>query len=62
MTTVTFMSTKHPVSFAVDDEVVDKLFENAARQAKAGEPASKYVNRLLKWALENYKDEKPATN
>jgi hypothetical protein len=57
MTTVTFMSTKHPVTFSVDDEVATRLFEFAKSKVKDKEPASKFVNQLLKWALDNYKEE-----
>lgn len=53
ITTVIFMSVKYPTSFAVEDEVVERLLE----RAKSGNNASQYVNSLLKWALENYKDE-----
>ena len=58
MTTVGFMSKARPATYAVDDEVSVTLFDRAAASQKAnGEAASKYVNRLLKWALDNYKEE-----
>lgn len=58
MTTVGFMSAKMPATFLVDDDTVVRLLEKAGESAKAkNESASKYVARLLKWALENYKDE-----
>lgn len=53
MTTVGFMSAKMPSTFAVDDEVATRLLEKAMQT----ESPSKYVNRLLKWALDNYKEE-----
>lgn len=57
MTTVGFMSTKMPATFMVDDNVVVQLLEKAAEAGKTrSETASQYVNRLLKWALENYSD------
>ena len=54
MTTVGFMSAKMPATFMVDDSVVLSLIEKAGEATKKGETASNYVNRLLKWALENY--------
>lgn len=54
--TVTLMSSKHPVSFMVNDEVTEKLLKNATEYAKkTGEASSKYVNSILEWALANYK-------
>jgi len=59
MTTVGFMSAKIPATFMVDDEVAIQLLEKASESGKAkNEPSSKYVNRLLKWALENYNENK----
>lgn len=56
MTAVMFMS-KLPVSFMVDDQVAEKLLQKASEMAKANnEPSSKFVNRMLTWALENYKE------
>lgn len=61
MTTVGFMSTKMPATFIVDDNVAVQLLEKAGEAGKArSEPASNYVNRLLKWALNNYKEESNA--
>lgn len=58
MRVITLMSTKHPVGFSVEDDVADKLLFNASNASKStGETASNYVNKLLKWALENYKEE-----
>jgi hypothetical protein len=54
MTTVGFMSAKMPATFMVDDDVAVSLVTKASDASKSGETASKYVNRLLKWALENY--------
>ena len=52
------MNAKMPATFMVDDDTVACLLEKAGEAAKAkNESASKYVGRLLKWALENYKDE-----
>lgn len=63
MTTVTLMSMKYPVSFTVDDDVATKLLENAMAVAtKKKEMSSAYVNRLLKWALENYKENDVQSN
>ncbi len=61
MTTVQFMSAKYPVSFSVDDEVAARLLTQASESMKSGNAknASAYANRLLKWALDNYKDEVP---
>lgn len=57
MTTVGFMSAKMPATFLVDDDTVARLLEKAGEAAAAkNESASKYVNRLLKWALENYNE------
>lgn len=57
MNTVGFMGTNYPTSYMVDDEVAATLLKRASEN-KDG--ASKYVNRLLKWALENYKEPEPA--
>jgi len=58
MTTVGFMNAKMPATFMVDDDTVACLLEKAGESAKLkNESASKYVARLLKWALENFKDE-----
>jgi len=57
-TTVSFMSKARPASYMVDDEVAIQLYNKAAASSKEkNETASAYVNRLIKWALENYKDE-----
>jgi hypothetical protein len=57
MTTVGFMSAKMPATFMVDDDVAVRLLEKASEAGKAkNEVSSKYVNRLLKWALENYNE------
>lgn len=54
MRTVAFMGENYPTSYIVDDEVAATLLKRASEN-KDG--ASKYVNRFLKWALENYKEE-----
>lgn len=62
MNTVGFMGANYPTSYIVEDEVAATLLKRASEN-KDG--ASKYVNRLLKWALENYKEPeapKEATN
>ena len=57
MTTVGFVGAKMPATFMVDDNVVIQLLEKAVEAGKTkSEPASNYVNRLLKWALDNYKE------
>ena len=59
MNTVGFMSNARPTTYMVDDDVSVALFDKAAASLKDGtsKTASAYVNKLLKWALENYKDE-----
>lgn len=54
--TVQFHSPTFPASFIVDEEVVKELFARAKKSVDAGidKTASQYVNRLVKWALENY--------
>jgi hypothetical protein len=58
--TVQFVSPKFPVSFMLDEEVVKELFAKAKQAVDAGtdKTASQYVNRLVKWALENYNENK----
>jgi hypothetical protein len=42
----------------VDEAVVKELFTKAKESTDAGKAktASEYVNRLVKWAVENYKE------
>lgn len=57
--TVQFVSPKFPASFMLDEVVVKDLFAKAKESVDAGKTktASEYVNSLVKWAVENYKDE-----
>ena len=56
--TVQFHSPTFPASFMLEEEVVKTLFTKAKQAVDAGadKTASSYVNRLVKWALENYEN------
>lgn len=57
MNTVALMSNTRPATYIIDDDVSIALFDRASANMKGGGTASAYVNKILKWALENYKDE-----
>jgi hypothetical protein len=62
MTTVQFMSNaKHNYAYSVDEEVANRLYNQARESQSRGKDktASAYVNRLLKWALDNYIEPTP---
>jgi Arc/MetJ-type ribon-helix-helix transcriptional regulator len=56
--TVQLTNAKLPASFMVDEKVVGQLLEKAQQAITSGKvkSASEYVNRLVTWALENYKE------
>jgi hypothetical protein len=56
--TVQFVSPTFPASFMVDEAVVKDLFAKAKESVDSGKTktASEYVNRLVRWAVDNYED------
>lgn len=56
--TVQLLNPTMSPAFSVEQEVVEKLLAKSSEATGAGKAknSSEYVNRLLKWALENYKE------